>query len=74
MAAEGAARALNERLGPDFTVSVEEGESVVGGGALPGSTLPTWTVAITHAEISAGKIYSLFLGADPPVVGRIKLR
>jgi L-seryl-tRNA(Ser) seleniumtransferase len=67
-----AAALLQKKLGDSYTVGVEEGESVVGGGALPGRTLPTRVVAITHRELSAEKVYAFFLGLDPPVIGRIK--
>jgi L-seryl-tRNA(Ser) seleniumtransferase len=71
-AAESAAALLKKSLGGAFTVEVEEGESVVGGGALPGCLLATRVVALTHPELSAEKIYKIFLEFDPPVIGRIR--
>jgi L-seryl-tRNA(Ser) seleniumtransferase len=67
-----AASLLRERLGSGFSVTVEDAESVVGGGSMPGQNLPTKAVAITHAALSPERIYALFLRGDPPVIGRIK--
>lgn len=71
-AASRAAAMLRDALGEGFSVEVAEDVSVVGGGSLPGHTLPTRVVAVTHPELSAGKIYRLFISSDPPVVGRLK--
>jgi L-seryl-tRNA(Ser) seleniumtransferase len=44
-------------------------DSTVGGGSLPGATLPTWVVALTHDRVDA---FSTALRATPqPVIGRI---
>jgi L-seryl-tRNA(Ser) seleniumtransferase len=46
------------------------GESMVGGGSLPGTTLPTWLVALHHPSPSA---LAADLRAGPiPVIGRIE--
>ena len=46
------------------------GESMVGGGSLPGTTLPTWLVALHHPAPSA---LAAELRAGPmPVIGRIE--
>ncbi len=67
--AETAARwaaALRER---GMDVEVVDGRSKVGGGSLPGSSLPTKLVAITHADPDA---FAAGLRAhDPPLIGRI---
>ena len=41
-------RALDwkERLGPDVPAEVRPSRSAVGGGSLPGETLPTWTLSV----------------------------
>lgn len=70
--ASRAASLLRKRLGSGFLIKVEDAESVVGGGSLPGKNLPTKAVAITNAGMSAERIYALFLKGDPPVIGRIK--
>ena len=57
--------------------TVLEGESVVGGGSLPGSTLPTKLVAIKGP--SKGKVRNTvpelagrLRGQQPPIIGRIE--
>ncbi len=50
--------------------AVEDGESVIGGGALPGRFLPTRVVVMTGGP-GAAKIQRAFLDGRPPVVGRI---
>ncbi len=46
------------------------GESTVGGGSLPGQTLPTWLVALEHP--SPAGLAALLRAADRPVIGRIE--
>ncbi|TAN62743.1 L-seryl-tRNA(Sec) selenium transferase [bacterium] len=70
--AEKASVLLRQAFGADYKVDVKDGESVIGGGALPGYTLRTKVVLITHKTFSAEKIFKAFLGASPPVLGRIK--
>ncbi len=69
--AQEAKRLLVDRLGPGYTVEVEDGESVVGSGSLPGYALPTRLVAITHEHVKAERIYAVFLSSTPPILGRI---
>ena len=57
--------------------SVVEGESVVGGGSLPGGTLPTRLLAIRGPGKGKGQARVMALaqrlrGQSPPVVGRIE--
>ncbi len=50
--------------------AVIEGQSTVGGGSLPGETLPTWLVAL---EVDSPDALAARLRAgEPPVVGRIE--
>ena len=62
---EAAARDWAEACGGE----VIKGESAVGGGSLPGATLPTWLVAI-DAE-SPETLKAALRNADPPVIARI---
>ncbi|MCR4392843.1 MAG: L-seryl-tRNA(Sec) selenium transferase [Dehalococcoidales bacterium] len=50
-----------------------EGESVIGGGSLPGSSLPTWLVAIgdPRKPAQAQKLARILRSQEPPVIGRI---
>ncbi len=49
---------------------VRRGESAVGGGSLPGATLPTWalTLGVPDADSAAARLRA----ANPPVIARIK--
>jgi len=55
--------------GPSAAVEVAELEATVGGGSLPGETLPSWGVAIRHR--SADRLLGRLRAADPVVIGRI---
>ena len=57
--------------------TVTKGESVVGGGSLPGSTLPTWLLAIkgtTRAgqQIAVQELAARLRAGQPPIVGRLE--
>ncbi|MBI5642904.1 MAG: L-seryl-tRNA(Sec) selenium transferase [Deltaproteobacteria bacterium] len=62
---------LENALGPDFNIEVLDGESVVGGGALPEYGLPTKVVSITSGKKSPDDIFKLFLNNRPAILGRI---
>jgi L-seryl-tRNA(Ser) seleniumtransferase len=47
-------------------------ESVLGGGSLPGSDIPSWAVAITHESLSADDIGRALRSGHPPVIARIE--
>jgi len=73
---EIAARAgrLAERIAalPGFSATLEEGESVIGGGSTPGQSLPTRLVAVTHGRNSATDLEALLRRNTPPVLARIE--
>ncbi len=60
------ARTLTE---DGLSVEVAPGESTVGGGSLPGETLPTWLLAVHHPRPDA--LAAQLRLSDPPVIGRI---
>ena len=69
--AELAARAADLAAGlgaAGIPATVVQSTSTVGGGALPGETLPTWAVAVTAA---ADALAAALRRGDPPMVGRI---
>lgn len=70
-AAQAAADLLKEALGDGFTIEVEDGESVVGGGSLPGHNLKTRVVSITHGTAGPERIFRHFLNSDPSILGRV---
>ncbi len=70
-AALKAAEILKTGLGSSFSINVEDGESVVGAGSLPGHSLPTKVIAMTHRTEKPEKIFAAFLHASPPILGRV---
>ena len=53
-------------------VSVRAAESAIGGGSLPGVTLPTAVVALRPRQHTAAAIAAVLRQATPPIVGRIE--
>jgi len=67
--AEALCKVLQERC-PRVRASVLEGRSAVGGGSLPGETLPTVLVAL---DVPSSETFGLRLrSGHPPVIGRIE--
>ena len=62
------------RVAPSLalTFQIREGQSVVGGGAAPGATLPTFVIAIQHANISADELAARLRRNDPPIIARVE--
>jgi L-seryl-tRNA(Ser) seleniumtransferase len=60
--------------GAGVACSVLPGESAVGGGSLPGDTLPTWLVAIDAAAagVEAGTLAHRLRHAGTPVIARVE--
>jgi L-seryl-tRNA(Ser) seleniumtransferase len=56
-----------------LSVTIEVGESTVGGGSLPGETLPTAVCVITQNEHAPdiAALAARLRQATPPVVGRV---
>ncbi|MGH9506184.1 MAG: L-seryl-tRNA(Sec) selenium transferase [Terriglobales bacterium] len=71
--AEIAARARQwaAAVHPAWRAEVVRAESVVGGGATPGQTLPTWALALTPAGETADALEARLRAQIPPVVARI---
>ena len=70
---ESRARAWVVALGEG--ARVQRSESAIGGGSLPGATLPTWCLALgpfTDAGAGAAAFAGALRRASPPVVGRIE--
>jgi L-seryl-tRNA(Ser) seleniumtransferase len=55
-----------------FEVDVRDAESAIGGGSLPGVTLPTAVVALQPRQCTVEGIAAALRRATPPVVGRIE--
>ena len=54
--------------------SVSESRSAIGGGSLPGETLPTWALALDASVVAgrAGRVMELLRESRPPVIGRVE--
>ena len=60
-------------LSEKFVVQcMEGGESAIGGGAAPTSSLKTVLISITHASLSANRIEAALRHSTPPVIARIE--
>jgi L-seryl-tRNA(Ser) seleniumtransferase len=57
---------------PKFSIEVIDGESVIGGGAAPSSTLPTRLLALTCSGLSADTLAVRLRACDPPIIARIE--
>jgi L-seryl-tRNA(Ser) seleniumtransferase len=68
--AEGVAAALGA-VSKSFAVSVREDESRIGGGALPGSALPTFAVVIEPERISPDGLLRELRKCRIPIIARI---
>jgi L-seryl-tRNA(Ser) seleniumtransferase len=55
-----------------FSVELVSGESVVGGGAAPGATLPTMLMAVTCKDLSATELAARLRASAPPVIARLE--
>lgn len=60
-----------ELTGDKITVRVVECRSTVGGGSLPGETIPSSGLEF-ESEVSPHEIAAVFRGQSPPVIGRIE--
>jgi L-seryl-tRNA(Ser) seleniumtransferase len=65
---------LAERIAarPGYSVEIEDGESVIGGGSTPGQSLPTKLLAVTHHRHSAPDLEALLRQNAPPIIARIE--
>jgi len=68
------ARVLADALAsgaPSLSISVQDGESAVGGGAVPTVGLPTALLALTHASAGPDRLASALRAGEPPVIVRV---
>ena len=61
------------RLDPrNFGISLEEGSSMVGGGALPLLVLPTCLISLAPKVLSAHVMETWLRSFDPPIITRVE--
>ena len=63
---------LQQVLGNEFRLFLEDSACQVGSGALPTEEIPSKVVAIECEAMAADKIAARFRQARPPIIGRIK--
>lgn len=51
---------------------IEEGQSAIGGGSLPGDTLPTWLLVFSKEGVEAGQLAARLRNGSPPVIARVE--
>ncbi len=67
------AEALKSKLGSSqLRAELIDGDSLIGGGAAPSSTLPTTLLALTSYTLSADELAARLRRADPPVIARVE--
>ncbi len=67
------AEALAARLSTaKLRIEIIDGESLLGGGAAPSSTLPTRLLALTFDGLSADELGSKLREAEIPIIGRVE--
>ena len=57
---------------PELSVTVMDGESVIGGGAAPSAVLPTTLLAVTSKTLSADELAARLRASDPPIIARVE--
>jgi len=65
-------RHLNASANARLTMEVVDGESVIGGGAAPSSTLPTRLLALSSDDLNADELMAKLRRANPPIVARVE--
>jgi L-seryl-tRNA(Ser) seleniumtransferase len=68
----GRAEALAGQVRPPVAAEVIEGESVIGGGAAPGASLPTRLLALKRDGMSAEELAARLRTNNPPIVTRVE--
>jgi L-seryl-tRNA(Ser) seleniumtransferase len=64
--------ALRRRCGKEWSLSLVQVSSKVGGGALPLAAPLSWAVGVTHAQLGPDVIEARLRASDPPVLAHIE--
>lgn len=62
---------LQDHLGSEFLLALEDATAQIGSGSLPEEELPSRVIAIRHPRLSGEKIAAQFRSAHPPILGRV---
>lgn len=63
---------INLKDAKKLRIEMVPGESLVGGGSAPSSTLPTHLLALTSEHLSADELAARLRGHNPPIVTRVE--
>lgn len=63
---------LQQRLGDDFIITIEDAKAQIGSGTLPEEDIPSRAIAIRHSKLSPEKIAARFRASETPILGRIQ--
>jgi L-seryl-tRNA(Ser) seleniumtransferase len=68
------AAALASRLAgwPQTNIELCDGESVIGGGAAPSSSLPTYLLSIVNEQIGSAALLTRLRSTHPPIIARVE--
>jgi L-seryl-tRNA(Ser) seleniumtransferase len=63
--------AMRRALGPAVQLTLEDGTSQIGSGALPTEEIPSKVIVVREDGVSAERLAERFRSARPPIIGRI---
>jgi L-seryl-tRNA(Ser) seleniumtransferase len=69
---ENRAGKIAQLMRPPMKAEVIDGQSVIGGGAAPGATLPTRLLALTCEGLTADELAAHLRANEPPIVARVE--
>ena len=58
-------------LGPGLKGDVRPTQATMGGGSLPGETIPSWALVIASNELTSAELDRHLRSAQPPIMGRV---
>lgn len=62
----------NRASGREWTFTVVPTLAEIGGGSLPGETLPSWAVTLRHSQLQAKEVAKCLRESEPPIFTRIE--
>jgi L-seryl-tRNA(Ser) seleniumtransferase len=63
---------VNAKAATTLQMEIVPGESLIGGGSAPTSSLPTFLLAVTSGKLSAEELAGRLRQHDPPIVARVE--
>ena len=67
-----AERIYEQARSPNLALEITNGESLIGGGAAPSATLPSFVIAAQCEGLSADELAAALRSANPPVIARVE--